>query len=257
MIATQPAQPRIVLIDIETSPNLSYTWGRYEQDVIEVVRDWYIIGFAWKWVGEKKVHTKYLCDYKQKDIQDDSQLAHQLREVLDAADVVVAHYGDGFDLPKINARLAVHGLTPPSPYKSIDTKKVAKKYFAFDSNHLNDLGGILGLGHKASSGGFTTWKGCMAGDKKSFATMRKYNIQDILLLEKLYLKFLPWISPHPNHNVFTQQNGCPNCGNKHVQSRGFSVTATGRKQRYQCVGKTGCGAWSHGAIQKITSIEIR
>lgn len=250
----QNKKPRIAILDIETAPNLSYVWGRYEQNVIENVRDWYIIGFAWKWLGEKKVNTKYVCDYKQKNPQDDLNLAKDLWRVMDEADVIVAHYGDGFDIPKINARLAVHGHTPPSPFKSVDTKKVAKKYFKFDSNHLNDLGAQLGLGTKASAGGFSTWRGCMAGEKKAFAIMRKYNIQDVVLLEKLYLKFLPWISPHPNYNVFTQENGCPNCGSKKVQSRGFSVTSTGRKQRFHC---QDCGAWSHSAAHKITSLELR
>lgn len=239
---------RVIALDIETAPNLSYVWGRYEQDVIQNVRDWYIIGFAYKEVGTDKLYSYYV---DKKDPANDENVAAELWSVLNYADVVVAHHGDRFDIPKIQARIIKHGFPPPSPFKQIDTKKVAKKYFQFDSNHLNDLGVHLGLGEKMSTGGFSTWIGCMNGDSKALTKMRKYNEQDVILLEKLYLKFRPWITAHPNHNVFSLENGCPNCGGNHVQRRGFSVTNTGRKPRIHC---QDCGAWSHEASEKVTDI---
>ena len=175
--------------------------------------------------------------------------------LLDKADVVIAHNGDSFDIKKTNTRFAIHGMKPPSPYKSIDTKKLAKKYFKFDSNKLDDLGMYLSVGKKLSAGGFATWKGCMQGDKKSWKRMVDYNKQDVVLLEKVYLALRPWMTNHPNINILDERLGaCPTCGSDKVQKRGWAITPVNRKQRYHC---QNCGRWSMGRSEKNTGIIIR
>lgn len=238
--------PRILLIDIETSPNLGYTWGKWEQNVIENVKDWYILSFAYKWLGEKKINYFSLPNFPgyNKNKEDDLLLCLELHNLLEEADVIVAHNGDSFDVKKINARLLINKFIPPSPYKTIDTKKVAKKYFKFDSNKLDELGRQLGIGRKMQHGGFEIWKGCMSGDKKSWKTMVEYNKQDIVLLEKVFLKLRPWINNFP---IVRADNGtCRNCEGVHLQKRGFSHTRLYKIQRLQCVD---CGAWNCGERQ--------
>ena len=44
-------------------------------------------------------------------------------------------------------------MPPPSPYKTIDTLKIARKYFGFNSSKLDDLGRVLGAGEKVRHGG--------------------------------------------------------------------------------------------------------
>lgn len=235
-------EPRILLIDIETSPNLGYTWGRWEQNVIENVKDWHLLSFAYKWLGEKKVSAHSLPDskYYSKDPENDKELCAALWYLFNEADIIIAHNGDSFDIKKIQARLLVHDMLPPSPFKTIDTKKVAKKHFKFDSNKLDELGRQLGIGRKMHHSGFDLWKGCMAGDKKSWKTMVEYNKQDIVLLEKVFLKMRPWIS----FPIVRTENGtCRNCESVHLQKRGFSHTRTHTTQRLQC---TDCGAWNLG-----------
>jgi hypothetical protein len=70
--------------------------------------------------------------------------------------------------------------------------------------------------------------------------MREYNCQDVILLENLYDRLLPWIQSHPNHGLHTHGTVCTNCGSKHVQRRGISRTGVGVYQRWQC---TDCGTW--------------
>ncbi len=235
-------KPKILIFDIETAPNLGYIWGMYEQNVIEFKNEWYMLSFTAKWLGES-AKTYALPDYHnyKPGSENDKELVKQLWKLFDEADIVIAHNGDEFDIKKANARFSYHQLPPPSPYKTVDTKKVAKKYFSFNSNSLNNLGKHLGLGEKIDTGGFKTWKGCMDGDKKSWATMKKYNKQDVILLEKVYLRLLPWMNGHPVLGAL-QNNGeiCPKCGSKHLQKRGIAVTKTGRYVRYQC---QGCGGW--------------
>ncbi len=237
-------EPKVLILDLETSPNLGFTWQRWEQNVIDVVKDWYILSFSYKWVGEKKVHVHALPDFSgyNKDKEDDRKLCEKLWELLDEADIVVAHNGDQFDFKKSNARFLVHGLVSPSPYKTVDTKKVAKKYFKFDSNKLDELGRQLGIGRKMQHGGFELWKGCMSGDKKSWKTMKDYNIQDVLLLEKVFMKMRPWIGNYPIVSPYA--GVCRNCGGVHLAKRGFSYVNGGKYkvQRLRC----DCGAWNVG-----------
>ncbi len=177
-------KPKILLFDVETAPNLSYTWGKWEQDVIAFKNEWYLMSFAWKYLGDKKTQVLSLADFPgyKKNPTDDRLLVRALWSHFDNADVIIAHNGDAFDIKKANARFVYHKLVPPSPYKQIDTKKVAKKYFNFNSNSLNDLGQYFKIGKKLSTGGFDLWLGCMAGDKASWKTMCEYNKQDVELL---------------------------------------------------------------------------
>ena len=244
-----------LLLDIETAPSLGFYFDLWKEgNIVGTVQSWYILSVAWKWEGEKTVHAVSIADYPhyKQHKEDDRLLVERIWMLLNHADIVVAHNGDRFDLPKINARFLKHGLRPPEPYATVDTLKVARRYFKMDSNRLNEVAKYLGVGSKLPHTGFKLWEDCMKGDKKAWALMKRYNKHDVVLLEKVYLALRPWMKNHPNCNVFTEQNGCPNCGSKNVQKRGFSITATGHKQRWQC---NDCSAWSHSSSHKI--IEIR
>lgn len=235
---------RILIYDIETSPVISYNWGIWDQNAIEVIEDWQILCFAYKWLGDKKTHVISQDDFSsyEKGVNDDKNVVTALRDLFDRADIVIAHNGDSFDQKKSQARMMAHDLAPPSPYKQIDTKKVAKRYAAFTSNKLDTLGDTFGLGRKLQTGGFATWKGCLNGDKKSWKLMKKYNKQDVVLLEKIYLRLLPWMGSHPAINHSGDIEACPKCGIAgKMQSRGYSVTTTNTYRRFQC---QSCGGWS-------------
>lgn len=236
---------RIALFDIETAPYLGWVWEKYDTNVIEFERSNYMLCFSFKWLDSGKIETHALPDFPtyKKDKHNDKELVMKLWQLMSEADIIIAHNGDSFDVKKSNARMIVHGLNPPEPYKTVDTLKLARKYFKFASNKLDDLGKDLLLGRKLPHTGFHLWKGCMNGDEQSWKLMKQYNRQDVLLLEKVYLKFRPWSQNHPTVAPGTED--CPNCGGKR-ERRGFSITARGTKRRkLQC---TKCGAWSTGNV---------
>ncbi len=242
---------KTLIYDIENSPTVVTTWGLYEQNAIETIKEWYLLSYAYKWLGEKETHVVALSDFKgyRNNKHNDKALCQSLHKLFSEADVVVAHNGDQHDQKKSNARFIYHGLTPPSPYKSIDTKKVAKRYFKFNSNSLNSLGTYFNLGNKIENGGIKLWRDCMNGDLKAWELMKKYNKQDVVLLEKVYLKLRPWMTNYP---IFTQiqerPDECFACGSKHLQSRGTEMRLGGRSvSRFQC---QECGKWLYGKIQK-------
>lgn len=252
----QGGKARVLIYDIETSPIEGVTWGLYEQNVVWVDRDWHILTVSWKWLGDKQVHVLGLPDFKlyDKDPRDDKKLVEKLWDLFNEADVVIAHNGDQFDQKKSQARMLIHGFDPPSPYLQIDTKKAAKRYFAFTSNKLDDLGEYLGVGRKYETGGKYLWKSCIEGDLKAWARMKKYNRQDVLLLERIYLKLRPWIQNHPAMNILTDRPlACPKCGGGPLHKRGTrKTTKTTTVQRLQC---QNCGGWSQERKSVRQSVE--
>jgi uncharacterized protein YprB with RNaseH-like and TPR domain len=240
---------KIVFLDIETAPSLGWVWQKWQTDVIDFKQNWYILSYAYKELGEKNVHVKCLADYSSyvANTDNDKELVNDLWNLLDEASVVIGHNGDRFDLPKISTRFITHGMPPPSPYKSVDTLKIARQVFKFDSNKLDELGRYLGLGRKLPHTGFHLWQGCMQGDAASWKLMKQYNAQDITLLEKVYLKMRPWAKTHPQVNQGDLQ-ACPKCGSNRVQRRGFSFTLLRKKQRWQC---QACYGWHSGAAVKV------
>lgn len=245
---------KILFIDIENSPNISYTWGKYDQDVVGFKKEWYMLSFAYKWSGGRtRAHSLPDFDTYTEDKADDFPLLRILWELLDEADIIVGHNLDRFDLRKINARFLFHGFSPPSPYQTVDTYKLAKRYFFLNSNKLNDISEYLGIGKKVETGGFQLWLDCMAGESKAWKRMVKYNKHDVDLTEKVYNVLKTWSTSHPNVNVLTGTlDACPICGKKKLQRRGYSITRVGRKQRYQCME---CAGWSTGKPEKV--LEIR
>lgn len=227
---------KIILIDIETAPNLSWVWGKWEQNVLAVQKDWYILSYAVKTLGAKSVKVHALPDYPgyAKNKEDDAALVQDLWATLDSADIVIGHNSDAFDLKKSNARFLAHGLKPPRPYKSVDTLKISRKHFKQDSNKLDDLGKYLGVGRKIVHTGFNLWSGCMRGDVKSWAQMRRYNAMDVALLERVYLKLRPWSTSHPNLSFYSCAHNCPVCQSEELSNDGFTYTRTTKKQRKVC-----------------------
>ena len=240
---------KILLYDIETSPNIGAFFELYrEGNIVWTERHWHLLSFAWKWLGGKKTQCLALPDFKnyRKDMDNDKELVDELWALLDEADIIIAHNGSAFDTKKTTARFLVHGLKPPKPYKEIDTKLIAKKFFRFDSNKLDDLGDYLKVGRKMPHIGMELWKGCMRGDKKCWAMMKRYNSQDVDLLEKIYLKMRPYIVGHPNLSLLDNKIvACPNCGSKNVVKNGYAHLQSGRMQRFFC---NDCGAWSRRPI---------
>lgn len=244
---------RILFYDIETAPMLIWAWGIWEQNAIAVEKQWYIMSISYKWEGDRKPTTIALPDFElyKKDPENDRELAKKLHELFSEADLIVAHNGDKFDQKKTNTRLIYHGFTPPSPYKTIDTLKLARKYFAFTSNRLGDLAEFLGIGKKLDTGGFGLWRDCIKYNLKAWTKMKKYNAQDVVLLEGVYNRLRSWHSTHPNITITTGESLlCPVCGGPTTQKHWNNLKSY-RTRRYLCLNEK-CGKWSSGKRQKLT-----
>lgn len=235
---------KILIVDIETAPKIAYVWRFWKENISpkQVKQHGHIMSFAAKWLGADDI------TYVENRKEDDRKIVSRLCELLDQADMVIAHNGEGFDFPQIRARAVVHGIKPPSPFKAIDTYKIAKREFGFPSNSLEYLTNVLNCktkkGKHSKFPGFELWLECLRGNDEAWAELREYNIVDVMSLEELYLKLRPWDTRHPNLAVYSEEVDkvlCPKCGGSHIQYRGYAYTSVGKFHRIQC---QDCGGWS-------------
>lgn len=234
---------KILLIDIETAPNLAFCWGLFEQNIsINQIQDSsYILCWAAKWLDGKEM----MFDSVRKS--GSKKMLERVRKLLCEADVVVHYNGTKFDIPTLNKEFLTHKMPPPSPYKQLDLLRVSRGAFRFQSNKLDYVSQSLGLGSKTAHPGFQLWIDCMANKADAWRLMEKYNKQDVLLLEKVYYEFRPWIKGHPNHSLYSGAAVCPHCASKHFQARGIQRTLAAIYQRFQCLD---CGSWFKGDKDK-------
>lgn len=233
-----------LLLDVETAPHLAAVWGMFNQNVSldMLLESGYTLCWAAKWYGSDEVMYDSLHRNSQK------VMMQNLHELLTEADVVIHYNGRKFDIPTINKEFVGMGLKPPAPYKQVDLLETARRQFRFASNKLDYVAKYLGIGQKIKHKGFELWKGCMDGDKESWEQMMEYNIQDVVLLERVYDRMLPWIRSHPNHGLYVDNTDapvCPTCGSTHLHSRGTARTTVGLYRRFQC---QDCGDWSRSRI---------
>lgn len=226
--------PKILFFDIETAPITGYTWGTYEQTVIKVLKDWFVLSYAAKFKDDERYF--YLDQRFANPLDDDFQLLCGIHHLLSEADVCVSHNGARFDHKKLNARFIKHGLAPLNHFQVIDTLKIARKHFAFTSNKLADLATFLKCDiHKSSHAkfpGFSMWDECMKGNHEAFEEMESYNKTDVAVLEAVYNKLAPW-EPSINFQSFYQKTVCI-CGAEKFYKDGFRHTKQGRFQIFRC-----------------------
>lgn len=234
---------KILILDIETAPMKAYIWRRWKENIgdSQVISRWFFLTWSAKWLFDDKVISSRLTK-KEARAQDDKRIVTELWSLLDDADIVIAHNGDRYDIPQINARFIVHGLKPTRPYQQIDTLRIARKQFDFDGNGLDNLANIFGITGKIQTS-FELWERCVNGETKALKEMETYNRQDVLLLEEMYLKMRPWIKSHPNLGLFVdaERPVCSSCGSTNVTPKGNYVTMVGQYQTYVC---GDCGAYS-------------
>lgn len=239
----------VLLFDLETSPNLGYVWGKWDQNVIKFASEWDLLCVGYKWLGERTT-----CVEDRRGDQTDERITRYLWDLFDVSDVVIAHNALKFDVPKSRTRFAFYGLPQPSPYKIVDTLVEARKQFSLNSNTLDDVARYFGVGKKGSAGGFDTWLGCMRGDERSWNRMTRYCAQDVRVLESVYKLLLPGMAHPPNLALISNRpDACPKClveGEMIV--RGYRYYQVTKRVSYQC---KACGGYSYGRKLEKTSVE--
>jgi predicted RNA-binding Zn-ribbon protein involved in translation (DUF1610 family) len=247
-------EPKILVLDIETSPLELHGWKLFDENfsLDQISKDWTILSFAAKWLRKKKIIYMDTGGRGKANVRNDRKLMRPLWSLLNEADIVVAQNGKKFDARKVNARLIRHGFPPPSPYRVVDTMLVSRKYFAFTSQKLKYTSEFLGVPPKDEHEeypGFKLWSACLNDIPGAWRVMKRYNKQDIISTEYVYLKTRAWDNQHPNIGTFqsAEKHSCPHCGSANVIGRNGwrEVKNQGVYKRFQC---NDCKGWSRGKI---------
>ena len=234
---------KILYIDIETTDTLMRKWDPYRDGAPNViVEDWKVLGFCYAWddgpvksVYPTKANRRKGGYYREFD----AVAAAKARDLIDEADVLIAHNGDRFDIRNLKGKMVQHGLTPPSHLLSIDTMKICRREFGFPRNNLDYIGELLGFGGKIHHSGYDMWTGCMEGRSAAWDEMEEYNVRDVELLRNVYKRIQPYDTRHPN---LGEGHGCPGCKSLDLARRGVRHMKSGlTRQRWQC---NNCGRYS-------------
>lgn len=235
---TKYTKPKVLFLDIETAPIEAHVWRLFDQNVglNQIVHDWSVLSWAAKWQGSSKVLYEDVSGQRNK--RDDSKVIKGIWKLMDEADIIVGQNSKAFDVKKLNARFIINGMHPPSSYRQLDTKVMAKKTFGFTSNKLEYMADKLctkykKLKHKEFAG-HEMWVECLKGNPKAWKEMEKYNKHDVLALEELYDKLIAWDNS-VNFNVHHKMHSsiCT-CGSTSFTKYGFRFTNAGKFQRFKC-----------------------
>ena len=228
------AEPRIVLYDLETVPNMREAmkiWPRLSNYPGLTLRASVstVICFGYQVLGEDKQQIINAWDFPgwQQNINDDKALVTAAYEILRDADCVVTHNGKRFDQKFLQTRLLINGLPALPKVHHADTKALASSNLYFLSNSLDNLAANLGLERKLDHEGWDLWVKVSERDPAACKLMSDYCKQDVKVLSQLFKKLKPF-AKMPNYNLFTEVKGnvCPNCGSTLVKSDGWRHTQT-------------------------------
>lgn len=213
--------------DIETSPNVVLSWRtgyKINIDHDNILHERAIICIGYKWHGEKTVHS-----LQWDKEQSDRDLVLKFAEIAGEADELVAHNGDGFDLPWLRTRALLHGVRTDPFAKTIDTLQWARRKFLFNSNRLDYIAKFLGFGGKIKTE-FGLWKDVvLRKDAAALKRMVTYCERDVELLEKVYDRLADHVPCKTHAAVLAGGDKwhCPHCGGKNVAVDRKRVTAGG------------------------------
>ena len=231
-----------LFFDIEVSANIGIFWqSGFKLNIgpESIIKERAIICICYKWEDEKEVHS---LNWDAK--QNDKRMLEAFIKIINQSDEAIGHNGDRFDLAWIRTRCLFHGISMFPRYTTIDTLKIARQKFRFNSNKLNYIADFLGFGQKIKTE-FGLWKRIMF-DKcpTAMADMIKYCKKDVVLLEKVYKELAKHIEGRTHYGViFGQDRGsCQECGSDDLIKQRTKVMASGLKKiQYKC--KT-CGKYS-------------
>jgi hypothetical protein len=225
--------PRVLVLDIETAPNLAWVWGLFKQNIgiNQIEQPGRVLCFAARWHGTDE--TMFFSENQRGGAERMVRAAHAL---MLEADAIVGWNSQRFDTRWLNKEIKQARLRRPAGYKQVDLMRSVKKHQYQPSYKLDYNARFLGIGGKVETGGFELWRGCMAGDKESWRTMEEYNRHDTELTDEVLTDMRQggWVVGLPNMSVMGG-DVCPCCGSDRLQADGHYQTQTRRYQRWVCL----------------------
>lgn len=182
----------ILYLDLEVSKSLYFNYGSRVQSQYlsteDLFKPRYIICWAASYVGTDKVWSECVTP-KEARKWSDARILPRLQELMDSADILAGHNLDRFDIKHANARFILNDLEPVISKKTLDTLKIARSKFAFESNKLDYISQVLGFRPKDDIRNSDWLKIVTTGDEKTLKKVNRYCKNDVVngkaVLERL------------------------------------------------------------------------
>ena len=103
--------PNVLIIDIETAPILARVWGLWKQDINLdfIVKDWFMLTWSCKWLNEPDIYSGAVTPEEAIECND-KRISEDIWQFIEKADVIMAHNGKRFDMPRLNTRFILNGI---------------------------------------------------------------------------------------------------------------------------------------------------
>ena len=139
----------------------------------------------------------------------------------------------------VKRKNTVEQLTPLTNLTTIDTLKLSRGNFNFNSHRLKYLAKLFGITNKLAHDGFQMWIDVVwHGKRKAMKEMVEYCEIDVIVVREYFYKILPYIDRLPAKlNAFISGVGkekCPECGSRHTIKFGFRYMKGNVQQRHKC-----------------------
>lgn len=223
----------VLFWDIEMNPAVYYGWNMRYEPFYQVEKT-SISCIAYKWQHEDEVRIIHLSKTQfNKNPRGEMPLIKKMSKIINEADIMIAHNGDGFDWKKFNARVLKYNLPPLKKPKLIDTLKMVRSQMAFDSHKLGELCKEFKVPLKIETERNLFVKAL--NDWNAYERLTKYCVGDVIALEAVYNKLKPYCKPTFHVGRLNGlEHSCASCGSEHLIKFGTYITATAEVQRYRC-----------------------
>lgn len=236
-------KPKILFMDLETSPLKAYIWQPGKQYVghKQLVKGhdmWGIICVTYCW-NDGKPAKSIDWGYNQ---QNTLRVVEKFDEIIKRADHVIGKNSDRFDNKMINSCRMLSGLPgmPEWIKYTDDLEKHMRKHFRLPSQSLDYISHKLGLGGKIKME-FQDWIDIVEkteNGRESFNKMIKYGKKDVEDTRQLWYTLSEHFEPKFNMNTYDSSNGdrCryEDCGSYHLLNNGTRILNRIRYQQYIC-----------------------
>lgn len=234
-------KPRILYFDTERAPPLAWVWEDNKPQFInytQYVQHGFFTSIQWQFSDENKPSALSVTDSPtafRKNPTCDKRVVKKAAELLNSADIVVAHNGKRFDWKHVLGKMVYHGIDPIRKPYIIDTLLEAKKA-KFPSNALGNLADYLEIAKKEKNQA-NIGKMVFGSIDERISEIDKqtaYGLKDIQPMIEFYEKIRPYMETHPNIGAYTGILTC-SCGSTDLHSRGERHLSGNRvKAMYRC-----------------------
>jgi len=179
----------ILYIDLEVSKSQFWNYGvkvpsgRLNPNDIE--KKYYIICWGASYTKNEKVWGDCVTTDEAmswslgKNPNPDARILDRLRDLMRSADIIAGHNVDAYDMKRANTRFLLNQIEPVIGKKTVDTLKIARSKFAFESNRLDDICFDLGLRGKYDVSNEDWLRIVRTGDAKTLRKIYRYNKNDV------------------------------------------------------------------------------